>query len=428
MTDMTANGGPGNVISFSVVAKSQAGGEAGWLAQCQYEHGKPINNLANVLIALRFDPALCNAVALDEMLQRPFLMKALPGEVHAKIFVPRPLTDQDVTRIQELIQRAGLKNVGKDVVHNAVDLRADECRFHPVRDYLHSIKWDGTERLASWLHAYLGAEQTPYTQGVGAMFLISMVARVFEPGCKADYMMVLEGPQGARKSGACAILGGQWFSDNLPDVTGGKDVSQHLAGKWLIEIAEMSAMTRAETNHLKAFVTRTVEQYRPSYGRKEVRQPRQCVFIGTTNKSAYLRDETGGRRFWPVKIGIIDTDKLRKDRDQLFAEAVKLYQEGAQWHPDGDFERKHIYPEQDARFDVDAWEAPIREYLDMFHPELVDIPDLFPKALGLDLVHRSRANTNRLVAIMERLGWNRRKKKNSKGNYLWEPPPPSING
>jgi predicted P-loop ATPase len=428
MTDTSINGGPGNVISFSTVAKSQSGGEADWIALCQRgKDGKPLSNLANVMIALRHDAELCNVVALDEMLQRPFLMKALPG-MHAGTFMPRPLTDQDVTRIQELIQRAGLKNVGKDVVHNAVDLRADECRFHPVRDYLHSIKWDGTERLASWLHVYLGAEQTPYTQGVGAMFLTSMVARVFEPGCKADYMMVWEGPQGAGKSRACAILGGQWFSDNLPDVTGGKDVSQHLPGKLLIEIAEMSAMSRAETNHLKAFVTRTVEQYRPSYGRKEVRQPRQCVFIGTTNKSAYLKDESGGRRFWPVKVGVIDTDALRKDRDQLFAEAVKLYQEGAQWHPDGDFERKHIHPEQDARFDVDPWEAPVREYLDEFHPELVYVPDLFPKALGLGVVHGRRADTNRLTAILERLGWSRRKKKDSKGNYPWEPPPPPING
>lgn len=421
MTSSTDTDQPGPIIPFKAYPGSKQGNGPVWIEQCLQEKGKPLNVLANALIALRQDPLLSDAFALDEMLQAPLLMKPLRPEIDSKSFKPRPLSDYDVTEAQEILQRAALKRIGKDVMHQAIDRRAYECRFHPARQYLNSLTWDGTKRVSNWLSLYLGATQNAYAQAVGRMFLVSMIARVYQPGCKADYMLVLEGPQGARKSTACAILGGPWFSDNLPDVTGGKDVCLHLLGKWLIEIPEMSAVSKAEAAHLKAFITRTHERYRPPYGRKEVLQPRQCIFIGTTNQSIYLRDETGGRRFWPMTIGKIDSDALRQDRDQLFAEAVHLYLQSEPWHPTSDFEQKFIRPEQDARFEVDVWEEAIRAFLDEYQPKSLLVGDLLEKALHIDKEHRSTRSQRRVTSILQRLEW-RRLKKDSKGNIPWGPP------
>jgi predicted P-loop ATPase len=308
----------------------------------------------------------------------------------------------------------GLLIIGQDTVHKAVDLRAHERSFHPVRDYLNSLRWDGKPRGDTWLSAYLGVALSEYTKAIGRMFLVATVARIFQPGCQADYMLILEGLQGEFKSNACKILGGDWFSDHLPDVaTAGKDVSQHLRGKWIIEVTELHAMSKAESNQLKAFITRTVERYRRSYGRKEVVEPRQCVFIGTTNKGVYLRDETGGRRYWPVKTGSIDLEGLKQDRNQLFAEALQLYQDGAQWWPDKVFEATHVKPEQEARFEADPWEDPIADYLRGLVDPKVTISRVAKGALGfLSDARIGTADGRRIAAILEREGWERGPRQN----------------
>ena len=233
--------------------------QLGWLSDGV--HAPPV--LANALLGLR--ETWPDAVAYDEMLCAPMLMQPLQGE---NSFTPRPLTDVDVGIMQERLQQLGLCRVGKDTMHQAVDVRANERRFHPVRDYLDSLAWDGVPRVANLFPSYFGADPGAYSRSVSRMFLISMVARIYRPGCKADYMPVIEGPQGVLKSSACAALGGDWFSDNLPDISVGKDASQHLRGKWLIEVSEMHALYRAETAKLKAFVTRTSAIGRATAARK----------------------------------------------------------------------------------------------------------------------------------------------------------------
>ena len=405
-------------------SQAVAAGKA-WLKDCQVTpQGELRGNVANALIALRDDPRVRNIVRFDEMQRLAILTQPVPRAQLSgtAAFLPRPIEDQDYTFIQEWIHHEGLETVSQNVMRQAIDARARELCFHPVRDWLGALEWDGKPRVANWLTKYLGVDETAYSTGIGAMFLIAMIARVRQPGCKADYVVVLEGPQGARKSTACAIIGGEWFSDAMPDIRSGKDASQHLNGKWLIEVAEMSALDKAEAAALKAFVTRRVEKYRPSYGHAEVVEPRQCIFIGTTNKTAYLRDETGGRRFWPVVVGKIDTEALARDRDQLFAEADHLFSHGAAWWPDSKFEIEHIQAEQASRYESDAWEETIGAWLDKLHdnPAAVmghvtaearcTVMQVAVSALFMETQKVGTHEQRRIKAAIERMGWDQGKR------------------
>jgi predicted P-loop ATPase len=382
----------------------------GWLNRCSKNRsGEPLPVVSNALLALRSAGAIKDCVAFDEMSRCPVLLHEV-GQPLEPVY--RPLRDSDVVALAEWMQLAGIRKMGVQMVHDAVGLYAREQSFNPVRDWLESLEWDCVPRLNVWLVTRLGAELSEYNQRIGEMFLISMVARIFEPGCKVDYMLVLEGAQGELKSSACAALAGEYFSDNLPDVTT-KDASQYLRGKWLIEIAEMHAVSKADELALKAFLTRQVERYRPSHGRLEVTEPRHCCFIGSTNQTAYLRDETGGRRFWPVKTGAIDLPGLQADREQLFAEAVAQYQGGAPWWPDKAFERAHIKPVQEARFEVDIWEAPIASFLKDTEAAAaargdiarVTLSQVAGGALKLEVGRVGTADQRRLSKVMVRLEW-----------------------
>jgi predicted P-loop ATPase len=370
------------------------------------DRGRVLPVLANLMIALRNAPGIVSAFTFDEMMRAPILTGAIPMVERATAELgpyPRPVRDADVSQLQEWLQREGLPRIGREMTYQAVDLRAQGRSFHPVRDYLDGLAWDGTPRLDRWLSYHLGAEPSAYVAAIGRMFLIAMVARIFEPGCKADYMLVLEGEQGGRKSAACAVLAGQWFSDCLPEVLREKDAAQHLRGKWLIEVAELSATSRAEAEHLKAFITRQTERYRPSYGRMEVIEPRQCLFVGTTNKSTYLRDETGGRRFWPVKVNSIDIDALRHDRDQLFAEAAHRYRASEKWWPDETFERTHIRPQQDDRFEGDPWDEAIAAHVSTL--SRVRVTDIARNVLAIESAKVGTAEQRRIAAVLSGLGW-----------------------
>lgn len=385
--------------------KSSAAQGPPWLETClKGDTGKPLPILSSVLIGLRSEYP--DHFAYDEMRCATVFKKSR-----------EPVTDTDIIKFQESFQLAGLKRIGFEPVFDAIRLHSRENSFHPVREHLAALIWDGIPRLKAWLTTYLGAEETEYTAAIGAMFLISMVARVMKPGCKADHMLVLEGEQGSLKSTCCrALAGDDYFSDNLPNLED-KDSSQHLRGKWLVEVAEMHSFDRAETTRLKSYITRQEERYRPSHARLEVHEPRQCVFIGTTNKEAYLRDETGGRRFWPVKTGKIDIGALRRDRNQLFAEALVLFNKGAKWWPEAEFERKHIKPQQAERYEADPWEEAIRRHVAALTK--VTVGDV-ARAIGIETARVSKADQNRITATLMEIGWKRGKRTGASGTRYWE--------
>lgn len=232
------------------------------------------------------------------------------------------------------MQRAWNVEFSPTTVGQAVEVLARQHRFHPVREALKALlPWDGTRRNSEWLSDYLGVERTEYTALVGQFFLRGMIKRVMEPGCKFDYCLVLEGDQGKGKSTVARILAWHWFCDTDLDLNN-KDSMLSLPGHWVYEIAEMGSLMKAEEKKQKSFLSRQEDEYRPPYGKRLIKVPRQSVFIGTTNEEEYLKDATGGRRFWPVLCqGDFDLAGLRDNIEQMLAEALADYYAGERCWP-----------------------------------------------------------------------------------------------
>lgn len=299
---------------------------------------KPVCNLANVKTVLRSRKEWRDVVAFDQLATKVMLRSPVPDASGRKPnqFRPRPLTDQDVLAATDWFQRNEFPSINKETVGDGMTLIAYERGFDPLQDKLRSVVWDGVPRVENWLRTYCGAKITDtqpeaYVKAVGRCWLVSAAARALKPGCKADSALVLVGPQGIGKSTAGRILAYDWFSDALPPIHS-KDAADHLRGLWIVEFGEMATASRADVEDLKSFITRTVERFRPPYGRMEIEYPRRCVFFGTSNRDQFLKDDTGNRRFWPVEVTSIGTERLKADRDQLWAEAVYAFDNGERWH------------------------------------------------------------------------------------------------
>jgi predicted P-loop ATPase len=331
-------------------------------------------------------------------------------------------TDIDESRLELWLgQGYSLRKLRSDTLMKGVLLAADANRYHQVRDYLKALKWDNKPRLVDLLSKYLGATQSDYVEKVAIKWVVGAVARIFKPGCKMDNVLILEGSQGALKSSALKVLFDPWFTDAGFEI-GSTDGLQIMRGMWCVELAELDGFNRAEASKSKAFFTRTTDRYRNPYGRKPVNVPRQGVFAGSVNHATYLKDDTGNRRYWPVSVGEIKLDLLRADRDQIWAEAVRLFENGMEWWVRAS-EREIYEGEQDSRYIGDAWESRIRDWLDAvdaggMKPNNVPLYDVMVKGLHMDASKLSLAEQQRVGRIMARVGWPR-KRSGGKDGRQW---------
>jgi predicted P-loop ATPase len=389
------------------------------------ENGEPRGLVANVLMVMRGHEEWDGVLGFNEFTGTIVARKPPPFAPAVCVAQDAPWTDQDDIRTTEWMQHRGI-NVTPAVVFQAVEVIARENSFHPVREYLEGLVWDGVPRLDGWLTAHLGVPDTLYSKAVGLRWPISAVARIFDPGCKADCMLVLEGQQGIGKSTALKVLGGPWFTDRLSDLSS-KDSAMEVQGAWIVEMAELDSISRAAVSATKAFLSRTFDRYRPPYGRRLVKHERQCVFAGTVNvEGGYLRDATGARRFWPVTCGRVDIDALKRDRDQLWAEAVVRFVGGDAWWLNTPELEVLAAAEQAQRYAGDPWEGPIGDYL-AGRPSTssgdganrprddVSVTEILQFALSRERGSWTQSDQNRVVRILASLGFEQYRAPRSAG-------------
>lgn len=284
--------------------------------------GPPLRLLANACIALREAPELKGLLAYDEFAGVTATLRPAPWRQGGGIW-----GEDDDRHLAEWLQVRGI-GVNSNIAAEAAETVAREHPFHPVKQYLESLIWDGIERTDLWMPCCLGTEDTPYTRAVGSRILVAAAARIYEPGCQCDSLPVLQGPQGILKSSVIReLFSTPWFTDHISDLHS-KDARLELRGRWCIEISELSAVRRGEIEAVKAFLSCRSDNFRPPYGHRRIDVPRSCVFFGTTNDSTPFTDPTGSRRFWPVRCGVIDLEAVRRNRGQLWAEALVRYRRG----------------------------------------------------------------------------------------------------
>ena len=398
--------------------------------------GRPDDCRENVLYCMLNDPHLRGLIKKNDFSQLLERTKDAPWGRPAGEW-----DEEDDLMLGEYLLRTyrlGIK--GKGTLRDGVLMAARMSKYNPIIDWIHAEKWDGVERLEHWLTDVFEVPDRPYTRLIGKCFMMGLVKRAIQPGCKFDYMLILKGEQGLSKSGAFRALAYPYFTDNAIRV-GDKDSQMAMQLAWIVESAELESLNKSETTLIKQFLSAQEDWYRPPYGSQMVKAPRHSVNVGTTNADTFLKDATGDRRFWPLEVKVVNLDVLTNARTQLLAEALHRVNKGEQYWPTRQEEKELVFPEQEPFKRRDEWENYLDEYVNADHgAQATDLPrrdreffpstELYDKALNIkaDRIDGNGQMDTRIVNCMKQLGFDRFRETTGKRRrgYLRRPAPVTV--
>ena len=341
-----------------------------WKAELEYtKSGKLLCNIANIILILENDPALAGHIVHDLFTGMDSAKDGLPWNKNANQW-----TDTDDANLRVWLEKH-YDITGKEKIADALTAVLTRHSYHPIRDYLNGLTWDGVPRLDRIIIDYMGAEDSELNRAMSRKHFVAAVARVFNPGCKYDYCLIMSGAEGIGKSTLLRVMGGRWFNDSITTLEG-KEGMEQLRRAWVVELGELSSIKRSDVEQVKAHLSKQVDIYRAAYARRVLEHPRQCVFCGTTNEALFLKGDTGNRRFWVIPV-VAELRKyrdwneaIRRDRDQLWAEAVHYYKHGEPLYLSEELEAQAKQRQQDFNDDNDD---PIVAMLDKYLNTLLPV-------------------------------------------------------
>lgn len=403
--------------SKSLVTKSEkkAKEDQGYLMSGkQYQ-----NKMINIVLLMKNDP----------MLQGIFRYNDFTGCIEyaeipswdASIKKGKRIDDGDEVHLKNWLAEKYHFEPSTSLIGEALYVYAKNQRYHPIKNYLEALKWDKKKRLNTWLHKITGVEKNAYTSLVGRKMICAMVKRIYHPGCQFDNLIVLEGKEGIYKTTMLRILGGKWYAP-FSIKAESKDAVDVMMGKWLLEMEELATMRGSEIEYVDAFLSRNVDRVRLSYRRNAQDFHRQCIFVGTMNpigSNQYLKKQSQNRRFWPVECqGTIKIEELKEIKDQLFAEAMQVFEE-ENLFMDNEEAVSISLNKQEERKAHDFWVDIIDEYLT--GKTVVRATDVLAEALTLSKDKINHTSSIRLGICMRQLGWIPRAYGSKKQRYYQRP-------